>query len=1031
MLRRRILASAMASVMAIGSVAVVASAEDTAAATKQMKTKADLEALVKSYDSFRTKEINDYGSKSGENFLDALEYAENVLDETKSTVEDYTVAYQMVTATYNALKVYTVEELSTLVKANKSKYESNNVNDELLGDTIYKNDNDQWNTFVAAYENAESLITSKESRYISDAYEELEEAVKNLTPESTVTKAQFRSALKTYEQLKQKVYTYDTWRRGSYDDGWVEMESGNFWKYKGKEMSFGALLSYLTSQETNGKTGFYDVYNELDEQKTVSKTSLAKYVEAYNTVVEANDALKNWNADDTNRASKATVKSLINKYRSRLVFDFCSDEAEDLLDAIVAAVDAAGATLEYASGDAADPWQYELSDDVEITDPTDPNLKAKTKYNKLVSASLTVWTTSEKNDGSGEKFASWEYRGFWIPVTDDGMYDNSRPVVTKKEDATTGYKFVSVGSKFDITSVIDTTGKITLVANGSAGGRAAAVKTTAGDVLRNTVDAVKAAEDMEANGGDFNDNGTVYHLDGIATQTTKAELDKVAATCEKADAWKTYSDGYVAAYKALKAALAELKTAASAAKPVTATVNAKAAAVNKAVKNMNAYNASGSKFKALQDSGNQNAWNMGKIAGMYANSAKAASNAALKLSGVIVNADRDRTVDNTLTNGILDKPGEYMVAWGFSAQPSIYLNDKAGYIDVEYVDLETAMKLAELYIEGDTAKIADDTKNDIYKLNSTGEILKGAAKMSSLEWTMVYRYLSYALADKYDVAVGKYTKADVVELLEKSYDLAEKTGDAAIFQYNHNLLVDARKEASDWVAAANKDRQYKDNVSAPNGRNSTDMYKTLNDAYTALEKDFGVFKYSFSEIYNKLAAYAEMIDENELEPNDTLKTAMEKTALKLSTVGDLDKDLKVAIDNEAFTSDRFFQGFNRVYTNTSTDNTYDIVIGADKTGKNITVTLPKAKSTSAALSHYELMEAFEALEAEVAKQTTPTTLLGDVNGDGVVNALDAAAILKAVVNNTAIDVAVGDYNADGAVNALDAAAILKFVVSKA
>ena len=77
MLRRRILASAMASVMAIGSVAVVASAEDTAAATKQVKTKADLEALVKSYDSFRAKEINDYGSMSGEKFLDALEYADN------------------------------------------------------------------------------------------------------------------------------------------------------------------------------------------------------------------------------------------------------------------------------------------------------------------------------------------------------------------------------------------------------------------------------------------------------------------------------------------------------------------------------------------------------------------------------------------------------------------------------------------------------------------------------------------------------------------------------------------------------------------------------------------------------------------------------------------------------------------------------------------------------------------------------------------------------------------------------------------
>ena len=86
MLRRRILASAMASVMAIGSVAVVASAEDTAVATKQIKTKADLEALVKSYDSFRTKEINDYGSESGEDFLDALEYAENVVADSAATI---------------------------------------------------------------------------------------------------------------------------------------------------------------------------------------------------------------------------------------------------------------------------------------------------------------------------------------------------------------------------------------------------------------------------------------------------------------------------------------------------------------------------------------------------------------------------------------------------------------------------------------------------------------------------------------------------------------------------------------------------------------------------------------------------------------------------------------------------------------------------------------------------------------------------------------------------------------------------------
>ena len=58
----------------------------------------------------------------------------------------------------------------------------------------------------------------------------------------------------------------------------------------------------------------------------------------------------------------------------------------------------------------------------------------------------------------------------------------------------------------------------------------------------------------------------------------------------------------------------------------------------------------------------------------------------------------------------------------------------------------------------------------------------------------------------------------------------------------------------------------------------------------------------------------------------------------------------------------------------------------------------------------------------------PTTLCGDVNGDGVVNALDASAILKNVVDNTPTDKQSGDVNSDGVENALDAALILKYVV---
>ncbi len=56
-------------------------------------------------------------------------------------------------------------------------------------------------------------------------------------------------------------------------------------------------------------------------------------------------------------------------------------------------------------------------------------------------------------------------------------------------------------------------------------------------------------------------------------------------------------------------------------------------------------------------------------------------------------------------------------------------------------------------------------------------------------------------------------------------------------------------------------------------------------------------------------------------------------------------------------------------------------------------------------------------------------LPGDVNNDGVLNALDAAAILKDIVELGKCENAqVGDLNGDSVMNAMDASAILKYVV---
>lgn len=1029
MLRRRILASAMASVMAIGSVAVVASAEDTAAATKQVKTKADLEALVKSYDSFRAKEINDYGSMSGEKFLDALEYADNVINDSASTVDDYTVAYQMVTATYNSLKIYTTEELATLIKANKSKYDSKNILNDELNDNLY--DGDKWDKFVSEYESAEDVLDSKDSRIISDAYESLTDAAANLGGLTVVTKAQFRTALKNYETQKQNIYRYDTWRRGtvSGDLGGVD----DSWKFS-VNTSYGALYSVITNDETD----FYNMYDELDSYKNVSKTSKEDIVKAYKKASSYATILGAWAPDDTARASKATVKSLIDKYRGVLVFNYDRDDAYALLDQI-----AAKTTLGYDRDKSADePWTLEVAAKVSVDDYSN-QWHNSGSVTKLTEAHINVKNTNV---------------AVYIP-TKDNLWTGD-PILAAGDDYKTNkisgvsYKLFSKGSTIDLTDYINVTAADVNAHKADAYAASTndtpvfgAERTTAGDNARAAVaDANKTIAANDANATNVADVDTV-----LATKDAKAQ-----------EAWKTFKNGYLAAYANLKTAIKAVEdklNASSVAKTANQDVDAILAAgddLKAAIAAINEYfGENGVNGAALNAYGNAAGWTDNSIFPWTAlGAAKEVAKAAQPIVDSVADIKKEayprdafveeqytkyglsNNTENEGTDSYGDKIGEWIFKDYVQLTTDAIQTTKGQTAQIKHVDLATALELAELYIEGDKTKLADAAQNDIYNLcDTTGEFVVGSAKGSAAEWTVVYRYLSYALSDKYDLVAAKYTKAQVADLLEKSYDLAEKTGDAGLFAAHHDTLVDVRKGASEWIAAANKEKKYKDNVSAPNGVLATSMYEKLKNAYDALEKDYNAFKYSFGEIYVALSTYAEMIDEGELVANDTLKTAMEQTALKLSTVESLDDalykdgweantDVDWTIDNDAYTSDRFFNDYNRVFT--SNDN-YELATKT-KAGK---AKIHKPDDSSAAKSHKELKEAYEALLAEVTKQTTPTTVLGDVNGDGVVNALDAAAILKAVVNNTAIDVAVGDYNADGAVNALDAAAILKFVVSKA
>lgn len=1062
MLRRRILASAMASVMAIGSVAVVASAEETAAATAQVKTKADLEAFVKSFDSFRNKEINDYGSISSENFLDAVEYAENVINASDSTVDDYTAAYQMLAAVYGQMKIYTAEELSALIKANKSKYDSNNVYNEDLGDTIYKNEDgkNQWDKFVTAYEDADAVQNSKDSRIISDAYETLKATSDNLSLMTTVTKAQYRAALKTYEQLKQKIYTYDTWRRGYITSDWTNLTSGNFWKYTGAGVTFGGLYSYFVSLE-DGADGIYQAYEELDGYKSVNKTSLAEIVNGYAKVCDAIEVIPTWTADDTSRASKASVKSLINEYRGRLAFDFAPATAEALYASIKAAVPGLKVAVDgtYVAADkAANIWTTETAEvqrahrergDLGQDDngnwhvnfnenwmnPSQDYYTAE-PFTYLVDASIDVMP-DYVYDADGKKAATQGATSFYIPVDANGLWTGDAVITDAKakytNDTIKSWKLVSRNSKVDLTDYVAVEDAVVSGNHLHELAAESASKTT-------------PTKDLVSKAG--TDAATVKNAANAAAETVKAmnkgeDAASVALkdNAEGLAAWKKY---IAANASAINAAIEDIGIYASAVKNSTA-----AGATESAAKSLktaaDALTAllTGKEAQAVLTAAGANSTDVQAVLDTIAKAANVADlektaeylAAAQKADVAYQNAQiRDTSVDNYFRNEFADgwqldwqgnAQGEFVGARWSGIQITRYIDLGTNQLENKVVDLSYAMALANLYISENKDAIKANT-NYLYELNTTDEIAEGTAKGSAAEWAIVYRYLKYALSDKYDVTVGKYTKADVIDLLEKSYDLAEKTGDAALFEYNHNQLVDSRKIASDWVASANKDKKYKDGK-AVDGSTATDIYNDLKGKFDALQSDYNMFKYSFEEIYKNLAVYAEMIDENELEANDTLKAALADTAYALSVVEDLDDELSTAINDEAFTTDRFFQGFNRVYTSTDDSGSYKLKTGP---ATEAYIEIPAAKSGSATLSHWNLMKAYEALQAEVKRQTEKTVLLGDVNGDGVVNALDASAILKAVVNNTVIETAVGDYNTDGAVNALDASAILKFVVSQ-
>ncbi len=448
MLRRRIFSSAMASVMALSSIAVVANAEET---VNQYKTADDLKELVeKKYGAdWRADELPAYGTVATEAITDALEAAEQILDRGGDS-KDYTYAYFMVESVVAEYEIKTNEDLKKLVADCKPTYTKGNVYNEELNDLIYYED--PWATFEGAFEDAEATIDSEFATDITDAWYALNKAYNGLKKYGTVTKQMFRNALVNYEQILQNALDYDYWRMGTLADVSGSLKTAydkdNKWK-----IGFGATVPYgsvidrmLIIQET-----VKEYYNKLDNIKGLTETSDKQYVKAYESLLDAYTIYKAWTPDNAAKGTKASVKKLLQQYNGQFIF-----EDADLNEAAVAVLEKVATTTTVddlfvmKSGE-----KVQLTEDMlEATDveesawdiemgiaPFDTWANNGAGYARIKNVSLTIVPK----------------KTMYIPIK-DGYIDMAGTVYVQDKApegySSTTFKRIGAGVKFDLTELV-------------------------------------------------------------------------------------------------------------------------------------------------------------------------------------------------------------------------------------------------------------------------------------------------------------------------------------------------------------------------------------------------------------------------------------------------------------------------------------------------------------------------------------------------------------------------------------------------
>lgn len=449
MLKKRILASTMASVMALSSVSVVAFAEDVETPKTEAVTRKQLEEYLKSLEDFVEKDLDDYGTTMSEYFEDAYNAADVVVNDKDATADDVTAAYQMLKAVKNSLRIYTSEELKDLVDDNQRIRDTENELNEEFGDEIYTETT--WDEFESAFDTAADCLEETDSKIINDAYADLDAAVKGLTEKDSVTKSAFRSTYNKYIDLVDEMEDYEDWRRGkatvggnklSFKDDSSPAKEYKDKSFKGEIITFGELKKIVkgssdelpvSMKEDLTKTyteadltddagndnwitfGGYgsasdlrddieNAYQKFVTEKSSNKTTMTEIVKSYEAMETAIEIFKGWEVDSVKRGSKSAIDNLIDDYHDQIVSKLL-EENSTAFDAMIIALDnqlsAAGTPV------------TDIGDITELS-------KADNKVKVLANAGVPANTTINLDPETG-----------WLLLDDSGEYVATAGASTK------------------------------------------------------------------------------------------------------------------------------------------------------------------------------------------------------------------------------------------------------------------------------------------------------------------------------------------------------------------------------------------------------------------------------------------------------------------------------------------------------------------------------------------------------------------------------------------------------------------------